>query len=270
VYRSRFDYDDIALNVRTEAEAESDEWTRETVSFGAAYGGERVLAHVFLPRDVAPPYQTVIYFPGSASRLMPSSANIKSYYEFPIFLEFIVKNGRAAIYPVYKGTFERQDQQTALVSPFEKSHAHTGLTTQLVQDFRRTVDFVETRDDLDDARIAYYGMSWGGYMGAIIPAVEDRLRASVLLPGLIVDAGRPEVHQSNFIPRITIPTLIIAGEYDTIAPIETSVKPFFDQLGTPAEHKEIRLFPTDHIPPMDDFIRETLDWLDEYLGEVER
>jgi len=42
----------------------------------------------------------------------------------------------------------------------------------------------------------------------------------------------------------------------------------FDLLGTPAENKELRLFETDHIPPRDEFIKATLDWLDRYLGPV--
>ena len=40
-------------------------WTRETVSFKAAYANDRVIAHLFLPKNVAPPYQVVVVFGGS-------------------------------------------------------------------------------------------------------------------------------------------------------------------------------------------------------------
>ncbi len=31
-------------------------------SYNAAYGGERVIAYLFLPKNARPPYQTVVYF----------------------------------------------------------------------------------------------------------------------------------------------------------------------------------------------------------------
>jgi hypothetical protein len=44
----------------------------------------------------------------------------------------------------------------------------------------------------------------------------------------------------------------------------------FDVLGTPHEHKRQILYETDHIPPVNEFIKETLAWLDKYLGLVKR
>ncbi len=40
------------------------DWRHEIVEFNAAYGGERMTAHVFLPKRAAPPFQTLMYFPG--------------------------------------------------------------------------------------------------------------------------------------------------------------------------------------------------------------
>jgi hypothetical protein len=42
----------------------------------------------------------------------------------------------------------------------------------------------------------------------------------------------------------------------------------FELLGTPAEHKKHLLYETDHIPPRIEYIKETLTWLDKYLGPV--
>ena len=128
---------------------------------------------------------------------------------------------------------------------------------------------METRSDIDADKIAYYGMSWGAALGAIIPAVETRIKASILLAGGLHDQSRPEVNQITYAPRVKVPTLMINGRYDTLAPYETSIKPLFDLLGTPEEHKELKLYETDHIPPMNEFIKETLVWLDRYLGPVQ-
>lgn len=80
--------------------------------------------------------------------------------------------------------------------------------------------------------------------------------------------GRPEVNQINYITRVKTPTLMLHGKYDTILPYETNIKPMYDLLGTPNEHKELKLYETDHIAPKNDFIKEILAWLDRYLGPV--
>ena len=68
--------------------------------------------------------------------------------------------------------------------------------------------------------------------------------------------------------RVKTPTLMLHGKYDTGLPYETSIKPMYDLMGTPAEHKKLKLYETDHIAPKNDFIKEILAWLDRYLGPV--
>jgi dienelactone hydrolase len=268
VYKEQFSYDPLDLNVRVESRDESSEdWIFERISFDAAYGNERMIVCLFLPRNATPPYQTIVYFPGAQASWRSSSTELDTCNEFRVFLSFIAKNGRAAVYPVYKGTMERKDDSPVRIQP--GSHRHTDYTIQLVKDFKRCIDFLETRKDLDCDKLAYYGMSWGAHLGAIIPAVEDRLRTSILLGGGLKDRGRPEVYQLNYVTRVKIPTLMLNGRYDSSIPYETQIKPMFDFLGTPDEYKELKLFETDHIPPRTGFIRESLAWLDHYLGPVE-
>jgi dienelactone hydrolase/predicted Ser/Thr protein kinase len=267
VYREQFSYDKTDLRERIESRQESPGgWIREKITFDAAYGGERVMAYLFLPGNASPPYQTVIYFPGSASLRTKSSEDLENYYEFPMFLSFIVKNGRAALFPVYKGTFERGDPALIPIHGGADSHAYLEFLIQIVKDFRRCIDYLETRPDIDSNRIAYYGMSWGGALGAIIPAVEDRIKASVLLGGGIGGRARPEASKLNYVTRVKLPTLMLNGRYD--AGLEIGIKPMFELLGTPKEHKQLKLYDTDHIPPRTEYIKESLAWLDKYLGPV--
>jgi tRNA A-37 threonylcarbamoyl transferase component Bud32/dienelactone hydrolase len=271
VYKEQFSYDRTELDARVESREESPKgWIHETVSFDAAYGGERVLVYLFLPQNTPPPYQTVIYFPGSASTWVSSSQNIENFYEFTMFLSFIVKNGRAVLYPVYKGTFERGSPELYVLHVGEKTHQYTEFLIQVVKDFKRCIDYLETREDIESSQVAYLGMSWGGILGAIIPAVEERLKASILLPGGLRDRGRPEVHAFNYVTRVKTPTLMLNGRYDSHFTYETSIKPLYDLLGTPDEHKDLKLYDTDHIPPRVEYIKEVLAWLDKYLGPVSR
>jgi dienelactone hydrolase/predicted Ser/Thr protein kinase len=272
VYRELYSYDKTDLKAKVEARDERPDWIHETVSFEAAYGGERVLAHLFLPRNAAPPYQAVVYFPGSQSINERSSREIESYYEFPMFLSFIVKNGRAALYPVYKGTFERgNDSLAALLNSNDvDSHQAVDLFIQEVKDLRRSVDYLEARPDIDGQRIAFYGMSWGAMLGPLVGAVEDRFKASILTGGAMDGRGRPEINMVNYVGRVRVPTLMLNGKYDTINPVEITIRPMFDLLGTPAADKKLILYETDHIPPITEYIKETLAWLDKYLGPVRR
>ena len=269
VYKEQFSYDKTELNTQVVSRDESSEdWIEERITFDAAYGGERMIAILFLPKNAAPPYQTVIYFPGGQAQWRKSSTELENEMEYKVFLSFIVKNGRAALYPVYKGTMERNFERP---NPWKNTHRQTEYRVQLVKDFKRCIDYLETRQDIDSQKLAYFGMSWGSeWPGVIIPAMEQRLKASVLLSGGLRDIGRPEVHPINYIARVKTPTLMINGKYDSAFVYETSIKPLFDLLGTPDEHKDLKLYETDHIPPRNEFIRDTLTWLDRYLGPVNR
>lgn len=267
VYKEQFSYDPSPLNARVESRQDRPgDWIHERITFDAAYGGERVIAHLFLPANSKPPYQTVIYFPGSASVFQPSSQDIENYYEFPMFLAPAVKSGRAALYPVYKGTFERKDTSTALIHQGDGSRLFSEYFIRVVKDLRRSIDYLETREDIDSGKLAFYGMSWGGLFAATIPAVENRLRANVVLSGGLKGRYRPEVDPINYITRVKIPTLMLNGKYDTILPPDTSQKPMFDLLGS--SDKQWKRFESDHIPPRNDFIREILTWLDRQFGPV--
>ena len=69
---------------------------------------------------------------------------------------------------------------------------------------------------------------------------------------------------------VKIPILMLNGRYDAKFPYETTVKPMFDLLGTPDEDKSLKLYDTDHYIPRNELIKESLSWLDKYLGPVNR
>ena len=77
---------------------------------------------------------------------------------------------------------------------------------------------------------------------------------------------RPEANSINYVTHIQIPTLMLNGNYDVN--VDSFIRPLFELMGTAKEHKQLILYETDHIPPRADFIRETLTWLDKYMGPV--
>jgi len=97
--------------------------------------------------------------------------------------------------------------------------------------------------------------------------LEKRRKVAVLRGGYL-EEGIPETETINFAPRVTIPVLMINGRYDLGSPFETSQLPMFRFLGTPQKDKRHVLFDTGHVPPRNGIVKETLDWLDRYLGPV--
>jgi pimeloyl-ACP methyl ester carboxylesterase len=77
------------------------------------------------------------------------------------------------------------------------------------------------------------------------------------------------VDQINFTSRVKIPTLMLSGRYDFFCPVETSQLPIFRLLGTPKDQKRHVIYPTGRNIPQNELIKESLDWLDRYLGPVQ-
>ena len=137
------------------------------------------------------------------------------------------------------------------------------------KDLRRSIDYLETRDDIDTDRLAYYGVSWGGRIAPIMLVLENRFNTAILyVAGLRFQRSRPEADPFNFLPRVTLPVLMLNGKNDFYFPIETSQEPFFELLGTPANQKKWLVFEGSHTVPNTDLVRESLTWLDIYLGPV--
>jgi eukaryotic-like serine/threonine-protein kinase len=266
IYRSLYTYDRTPINSVVESIDETPEhWRKEKVTIAAAYGGERLILYLMLPKNHHQPYQTVIYFPGS------NAINERSSQDLPIHgaagLDLIIKSGRAVVYPVFKSTYERGD---GLASPFpETTSFYRDHVIQWAKDLGRTIDYVETRSDLDREHLAYYGFSWGAALGPIMTSVENRLKVAVLLSGgFRLQKTLPEVDDINFAPRVRIPTLMINGRYDFIFPVGSSQGPMFRFLGTSVRDKRYAIFDAGHVVPTDLTVKEALDWLDHYLGPV--
>jgi eukaryotic-like serine/threonine-protein kinase len=268
-YREQFSYDAKDLKAIVEERKDQPEWVTEKISFEAAYSGERMQLFLFLPKAGTSPYQAVVNFPG-AQVTFPGYTVQNLEERLRESIRMVITSRRAFVCPVYQGTFGRNqdftDSDTLVWG--EDTHRYVEYLTQVIKDFKRSVDYLETRQDIDSTKLAYFGISWGSCMGAIIPAVDDRLKASVLaIGGFLQKNIRPEMDQINYVTHVKVPTLMLNGKYDVVGfPYETTVKPLFDLLGTPKEHKRLVLFETDHFYPRNETIKEMDAWLNKYLG----
>jgi dienelactone hydrolase len=264
VYAGLYAYERTPLRARVEKVDETAPfWRKETVSFDAAYGEERVLAYLFLPRSSPPPWKTVVYFPDSSAEAFHSSEEL-----WLRWVDFIVRSGRALVFPVYKGTYERR------VTHADPRTAHTARRDLLLawsKDLGRTLDYLETRRDIARESFVFYGFSLGATYAPVLCAMEPRLKSCILVGGgLTARKLPPEANPVNFVPRVTMPVLMIGGRDDFVRPVATMQVPLFRMLGTPEKDKRHALLEGGHLPPtMNEMIREILDWLDKYQGPVQ-
>lgn len=261
LYKSIYAYDRGPLNARVELVDESPEhWRKEKITFDAAYGGERVIAWLYLPKGGRAPYQTVVYMPGAFAFRLRSSEQLSD----EMFFDFIIRSGRAVLHPVYQDTYERRVATATRGTNFVRDR-----TIQWSKDLGRSIDYLETRNDIDKETLAYYGLSLGASWGAILTAVEGRFKASILMAGGLFSSPLPaEVEPLNFAPRATVPALMLNGRYDFGFPLATSQVPLFRLLGAPEKDKRHVVYESGHHPPRQEIIKEVLNWLDRYLGPV--
>ena len=141
IFRSFYAYDHTPLNATIERTETAASWRKETVSYDAPYGKERIRAYLYLPKGISPPYQTVIFFPGGDAPLLPSSRDVSLR-----IVDFVIRSGRALLYPVYKGTYERTAPQTG-------ANEIRDLAIARVKDGRRSIDYLVSRGDIDKDRL---------------------------------------------------------------------------------------------------------------------
>ena len=267
IYHGLFEYEPLDLDARIESVDDSSRyWRHETVSFTAAYGTDRVLAHIFLPRNASPPYQTVVYVPGFAAS---SVTSIQAMRSDPAF--FVPRSGRALVWPTYEGTMERGGGGSRPGG----SRAQRDLMIHKVNDLQRTLDYLETRDDIDSDQLVYMGLSAGSEYGPVYLAIEPRFEAAALIAGGFDDfhmlEEAAEINPWNYAPRVTTPTLMVNGMSDYGLPVETAQKPMFNLLGVPPDAKKHVLLEGGHLPyDLNAVMREILDWYDLHQGPVGR
>lgn len=259
VKRRDFDYDHTPLNARIEESVEFRHWRRQRVTVDGEAGEERISIYVYLPEGPASRFQAVLFWPGAGAQFM------ESIEQYSFALDFVLRNGRAVVFPVLNGTFERRMPNM----PDWTTHAGRNLAVKEVREFRRMIDYLETRSDIQADSLAYYGKSWGGRMGAIVLSVEPRIKTAILNQAGINAGDHPDINVAHFLPRVSQPVLHFSGRYDTDFRLETSSRPFFERLGTAETDKKHVISPTGHFVPRSVVTGEMLDWLDKYLGPAD-
>ncbi len=261
--RLLYTFDHAALNATVDAVDDSSrEWRKEKVSYAAAYGGERISAYLFLPKNAKPPYQVMVSW-GSAGLYERSSTTTTDFDRYT----FIVRSGRAFLYPIYKSMFERADGLKADIP--DTTTVWRDHVIMWSKDMARSIDYLESRSDIAKGNIGHIALSTD--RTPLILALEPRISLAVIYcGGFDQRQSLPEVDPVNFAPRVKVPVLMLNGRYDYYYPTATSQEPMFNLLGTPAEHKRRVVYESSHMIPRNETIKEVVNWMEKYWGDTSR
>jgi predicted esterase len=202
----------------------------------------------------------VVYFPSNIAAGERDSRHLEMWY-----LEPLIRSGRAVLYPVLWGNYERYD--TGTLKGLDLTRARRVRQTQ---DVRRSVDYLESRTDIDAGKLAYFGFSQGAFLAPIVLATEARFKAALLaVGGLQPTELPPDLDPFQFAPRAHTPVLMMNGRYDLNYPLATSQQPLLDLFGASAQDKKMVVMEAGHaMIGLPATTRASLDWLDRYLGPV--
>ncbi len=144
---------------------------------------------------------------------------------------------------------------------------------QTAIDYRRAIDYLESRKDIDSGRIAVLGESMGGLISVPLSAVDSRIKACVLvLSGAIkyeneyMARALAPVNPINFVSHISPRLFLIqSGKIDKRITPEQA-KAVYEAAGDP---KHIDWYDIGHGPEAGDYVGITkgniLKWLKKYL-----
>jgi predicted esterase len=141
------------------------------------------------------------------------------------------------------------------------------------RDYRRALDYLVTRNDIDNHRIGLLGYSMGAMAGCILTAVDTRITASVLCVGgdtvlplaqsAPTQAGRsllsvaPSLFIGHIAPR---PVLMLNGSEDSTVTQSATMR-LYNAAHAP---REIKWYPSGHILPREAGMK-AIEWLREHL-----
>jgi dienelactone hydrolase len=171
-----YDYD---ANLPLNAELKPLDKTRTSIRYRLDYDSvhdQRVPAILAVPNHFSAPYPAVI--------LVHGSGGSKNTDYIRYLSETLTGQGYVAlsIDTQYHGDRKRPGRNGEIHMP--DSFTMRDAWVQSVIDVRRAVDYLESRDDIDHARIGYLGFSQGGMLGSVVGGVEGRIAAFCLaVPG---------------------------------------------------------------------------------------
>jgi hypothetical protein len=259
--RQGYEYDAKSNAAKTVGRTDGGSWTREEIRYRGA-DEEEVIAYLYLPKNVKPPYQVIHYLGGSALWMgTPVTEAVEG--RIPS-MEPYLRAGKAIFVVVLKG-FEGRPPLREYAMVAANSSRYVDIVKGWMEDLRRGVDFLVSRPDVRREKIVFWNHSTTQF-AAILAALEKRYAAVVLVAAGLEPETKyaiDEVNATLFAPFIEAPKLVLSGSLDEWNPEATVALPFYKSLRGP---KKRVVLEGGHIPPANLTVPVALEWLNTTVG----
>ena len=233
-------------------------WIKERIKLEVGYNNESMDVLIFKPKNSFGLSAPIIVHPGANYYTTPPEIDDINPGEFS--LDFLIKSGKTLIWPAWKGSLNRMPENVA--SNEDTLRRFRNQFVAWVNDTDKTLDYLETRNDIDTENIFYLGMSYGALFNTHTLLFENRYKGAILYVGGSFPTYPPLADGINHLPRIKTPFLMLNGEQDYLVP-KSAANFFYQFTGTPAEDKKIIFYDSGHWPlPRNQMIKETLSFID--------
>jgi len=260
IFKSQFEYNKT-LNAKTSnIKGLQDGYLAQKFEMETTYESEeKLFGYVIYSNKFKEKLNPVIVFPAAGSIWENSDESIPS--QLLKQFKYLIDDGYVIIHPIYHNTYSREK----IIKTFWASdtEAYRDAIIKIGQDYKRSLDYIESRNDFDFSNMSYFGYSWGSTTSNYLLAIDDRIKAAVLcVGGLMLQKSKKEVEAHYYVRRIKTPILHIIGKEDGIFGFEENYKPWKKLIGTPkGKLKLIELEGVGHGLPWDTIIRYHSNWI---------
>ena len=261
VIRSLYEYDDaLPLNARTLQHFDTAGFTREKFVIDG-WRGTRIPGLIALPKTNRMQHPVIVLIDGIGGwkeRWWQQT----SWNRGRVLVDSLLASGFAIVMIDAPASGERtheNDYETA--EAFIKKPAQLrDLVIQNVIEHRRVIDYLETRADIDTARVGMLGLSLGGMTTFFLGSVDSRVKAGVTGVTPLWRFG-PVTSAANYAPRVTMPMLMLMGRRDSYYTSE-QVAQVYASLAS--RHKEVVWYDVGHRLP-EEYAAAAADWFRRHL-----
>ena len=267
IYKSQFDYDNRPLNSKTEnIDGFQEGYTAQRFEMETTYeSDEKLFGYIVFSNKFTKQYNPLIIFPSAASigrntdKSLPN--NLLNRFKY------LIDEGYAIVHPIYKNTYSRQKNYKTFWP--DASDVYKNTIVSIGQDFKRSIDYIESRNDFKIGNLSYFGYSWGSTTSNYLLAIDNRIKSAfICVGGLMMQKSKKEVEAHYYLRRIKVPILHIAGKLDGIFGYDETFVPWKNLVGT--EEKDLKIIELENIGhgiPNDTIIKYHQNWIENYFTE---
>ena len=263
VYKSQFDYGDIALNSKTtNIENFTEGYNAQKFEMETTYESEeKLFGYIIYSNKVKDKYDPIIIYPSADAIISDNDSWMpKSLLDE---FKYLIDEGYAIIHPIYHNTYSRNKTYNTFTP--DESENYKNTIVKIGQDYKRSIDYIESRNDFKSNNLSYYGYSWGSTTSNYLLAIDNRIKSAFICAGgLMMQKSKKEIEAHYYVRRIKTPVFHITGKLDGIFGPEAYL-PWKKLIGTPSKDlMTIEYNEYGHGIPKDTIIKYHADWIKKY------